>query len=115
MADNDKLYMIRRRSDGQYSTGGTWVSFSRRGKMWKSMGALNGHLTQVYSHGYDRDCLTVGDDGRYSVLDFSKFADMKRNPYIDCDIVEVQLSYQVKSDVFCHLAQRYQKKEESDK
>jgi len=111
--DDRKLYMIRRRADGLYSTGGSWPGFTNNGKMWSSMKALNTHLSQVYSGDYwnKQAVLKRGEDGRYSTFDFGAFADMKRNPYMNCDIVEVDLNYNVKTDVFNHLALRYYKEQ----
>lgn len=109
-----KLYMIRRRKDGLYSTGGSWPGFSNNGKMWSSMKSLNSHLTNVYQHDYySRESAVVkrGQDGRFSTFDFGAFADMKNNPYMNCDIVEVELNYKVKVDIFNHLALRYVKDE----
>jgi hypothetical protein len=110
--EDKKLYMIRRH-DGLYSTGGSWPGFTNNGKMWSSMKALNTHLSQVYSGDYwnQQSVLKRGEDGRYSKFDFGAFADMKRNPYMNCDIVEVDLVYNVKTDVFNHLALRYYKEQ----
>ena len=107
-----KIYMIRRRHDGLYSTGGSWPNFTHNGKMWGSMGSLNAHLTNIYSgNGWEKAALKRGEDGRYSQFDFGSFADMRNNPYINCDVVEAELTFQVKSDVFNHLALRYYKEE----
>ena len=104
-----KLYMIRRRKDGLFSTGGVWPTFATNGKMWRSMGSLNGHLSQVYSIQLSR-----GEDGRKSVLSIEKFADMTHNPYYECDLVEVELKHEIVKDIFTHLALRYTK-DESEK
>lgn len=108
MNKNKKLYMIRRRRDGLYSLGGSYGSFSENGKIWSSLKSLNSHLSMVYG-GYSSGCLTRGQDGKYSVLNVEKFADMRFNPYIDCDIVEVEMTPTVVSDVFTHIASRYDK------
>ncbi len=47
----DCVYKIRRLSDGLYSKGGTTPHFSKKGKVWTSLGALNGHLTLVADGG----------------------------------------------------------------
>ena len=46
--DKEKtLYMIRRKSDGLYSMGGTTVKFSKLGKVWSGIGPLRNHLRQA--------------------------------------------------------------------
>jgi hypothetical protein len=41
-----KLYKLRRKSDGLYSTGGTSPGWSKKGKTWNTLAALSGHLAQ---------------------------------------------------------------------
>lgn len=41
-----KRYKLRRKSDGMYSTGGTHVRWSAKGKEWATLAALSGHLAQ---------------------------------------------------------------------
>jgi hypothetical protein len=115
MADEDKLYMIQRRSDGLYSSGGAYPQFSKAGKIWKTMSTLNLHLTSVYKGWRANGCLKAGDDGKYSKFDIAAFADMVKNPYINCDIVEVELTPTTAKDVFTHIALRYLKEESKDK
>ena len=43
----DKMYQIRRKSDGLYSTGGTWPSFNTVGKIWTRPGSLKNHVVMV--------------------------------------------------------------------
>lgn len=38
------VYMIRRKSDGLYSTGGTRPSFQKAGKHWRSLANVRKHL-----------------------------------------------------------------------
>ncbi len=101
MSDS-KIYMIRRRSDGLYSTGGLHPRFQSAGKMW-DMKQLNSHLTNIYG-GY-HGCLT----GDFKNVDLEKYLQMNQyqNPYVNCDIVEAELKFEVKEDVFRHLATRY--------
>lgn len=49
-----------RRSDGQFSMGGSSPSFNKTGKIWKQKGHLTNHLNQLWS-GYRRyrDCEIV--------------------------------------------------------
>lgn len=51
MKKPDCVYKIRRDSDGLFSTGGTVPNFTKKGKVWTSMGALKGHLTLVSDGG----------------------------------------------------------------
>lgn len=111
--EENKIYMIRRRKDGLFSSGSSWPCWGRHGKMWDSLKTLNLHLTNIYKDNYygRTAVLKRGQDGRFSTFDFGAFADMKHNPYLNCDIVEVELSYNVKVDIFNHLALRYVKDE----
>lgn len=59
-------YMIRRNSDGLFSTGGMDPRFSKNGKAWSNFGHLRNHLHQF--HGYRGEFL-------------------KGFPYVDCSIV----------------------------
>lgn len=99
----DKVYMIRRKKDGLFSTGGNNPRFKTAGKTWDTMAKLNAHLTMIYG-GYG-GCLA--DDK--STVDLEKYLALKeyQNPYIDCDIVEAELAFVVKEDIFRHLATRY--------
>lgn len=42
----DKLYKIRHRETGLYSTGGQYPSWTRAGKTWSKLGTLRSHLAQ---------------------------------------------------------------------
>lgn len=42
-----RLYMIRRKSDGLYSTGGSSPRFTRVGKAWTAINHLKNHLKLV--------------------------------------------------------------------
>lgn len=48
-----KVYKIRDSKTGLYSTGGTKPKWSKRGKVWVSLGALKSHLT-LYRTGWAR-------------------------------------------------------------
>lgn len=39
-----KLYKLRCKSTGLYSTGGSWVTWTTKGKVWNSLKGLSGHL-----------------------------------------------------------------------
>lgn len=44
-----KIYKIKRISDGLYSTGGQWPTFTKTGKNWTGLGPLKNHLHIVES------------------------------------------------------------------
>ena len=69
-----KAYMIRRKSDGLYSTGGTAPSFNKKGKVWSSIGALKNHIIQGVNTNYNRKAFCL----------WHTFADYK-----NCEIIEL--------------------------
>lgn len=49
-----KIYKIRRKADGLFSTGGSYPRWNVSGKSWLSLKALSGHLSlhkKRYGHG----------------------------------------------------------------
>jgi hypothetical protein len=44
MSETRTEYKIRRKSDGWLSTGGVSPRFNKRGKTWRTVGALNAHI-----------------------------------------------------------------------
>ena len=62
----DKLYQIRRKADQLYSSGGTYPSFNKVGKIWTRPGSLKNHVVMVNQQ-------------------FRRQQD--RYPYNDCEIV----------------------------
>ncbi len=66
------VYRIRRKSDGQFSMGGTWPRFNKTGKVWKRKGDLSSHLGLV----------TEGRGGN----------ERMRKAYADCEIVCYELT-----------------------
>lgn len=55
------IYKIKRLSDGLYSSGGCYVKFSKRGKVWTSIGGLKNHLNMFRDYGKKKyeDCVLV--------------------------------------------------------
>lgn len=43
------IFMIRRKSDGLFSSGGTSPTFSEKGKQWKARNHITSHMKQVGS------------------------------------------------------------------
>lgn len=52
------VYKIKRKSDGFFSTGGSSPRFNNKGKVWKKLGHLNSHLSQIKEDVY-KDCEIV--------------------------------------------------------
>ncbi|MDE2095737.1 MAG: hypothetical protein KGL39_00640 [Patescibacteria group bacterium] len=53
MTETFKVYKLRRKSDGLYSTGGTDPNFvACKGKEWKNIGHLKNHLVMFSSNRY---------------------------------------------------------------
>ncbi len=49
-----KVYKVRDRETGLFSTGGTYPSWTKNGKAWPSRGALKSHLTMWADMGYKK-------------------------------------------------------------
>lgn len=50
-----RVYRIQRRSDGKFSTGGSYPRFTTKGKSWQQLGHVKAHLRQATTHNY-QDC-----------------------------------------------------------
>ena len=102
MAEEQKIYMIRRMTDGLFSSGSSWPYFSKRGKMWTTVGSLKSHMLMVMER-----C------GVVNYLDKSfhpdKYYDSK-NPYKDCEVVESEISYKPVQNAFEFFAEYQIKK-----
>lgn len=55
------IYKVRRQTDGLYSTGGIAPTFSEKGKVWNTLGALKNHLNLLNKSGAScyQDCEIV--------------------------------------------------------
>lgn len=65
------VYKIRRKTDGLYSKGGTYPTFSKTGKTWNTRGALSNHFALL-------------NDPYYRRMDRSRI-------YEDCEIVVIEV------------------------
>lgn len=76
-----KIYKIRRKSDGLFSTGGVSPSWSKTGKTWNQIGHLKNHLNQ-FKDRYDYDFET------------KKHIRVDKIPkyYSDCEIIVYELT-----------------------
>lgn len=101
---SNKVYRIRRRSDGLYSTGGLYPRFDTKGKTWNNLSALSGHLTNTFGEGGYLNCLDKNNE-----IIVEKFFNTK-NPYLNCEIVEAELKFEVVEDVYRYHATRKLKK-----
>jgi len=70
-AELQLCYRIRRRSDGLFSTGGSPPGFTKKGKLWRTQGALTNHFN-----------LVSGWQGK------------AQDVYANCDIVTYELTEQ---------------------
>lgn len=95
-----RYFKIRRTTDGLFSTGGRPPDFNEKGKLWNSLSAVSGHISMV------------GDD--YSGAKFlnsdksinhEKYFHAK-NPYLNCEIVEIKMEYSVLDNMFDFLCKR---------
>ena len=94
---SDKMYKIRRKTDGMYSLGGTFCkpAFTKNGKMWKSIGALRTHLGTSYE--ISKTVIVHPINKKVIGYDLSKLP--ANHAYKDCEIVEVVLLEQPVSSV----------------
>jgi len=53
------VFKIRRNDDGLFSTGGSYPSFTKLGKIWKQKGHLTSHLNQLRQNSAYKDCEIV--------------------------------------------------------
>jgi hypothetical protein len=56
------VYKIRRKTDGLFSSGGTYPTFSKKGKTWTGRGHVTSHLSQFgerKKEQYYKDCEVV--------------------------------------------------------
>jgi hypothetical protein len=47
--ESRKIYKIRQKSTGLYSSGGEFPSFNKNGKTWNQLGHLKAHITNIKS------------------------------------------------------------------
>jgi len=84
-----ELFYKIRREDGLYSCGGAWPRFTKKGKVWRTLGALVGHLHLVNRR---------------------KVASM----YDDCEVIELQTiitdTRSVKSEIAAAKARKKTRK-----
>lgn len=67
------IYKIRRKTDGLFSSGGTYPTFSKKGKTWTARGHVTSHLSQ--------------------------FGDRKKEQYYkNCEVVRIEIQ-EVDADV----------------
>jgi hypothetical protein len=50
MAKDNRLFKIRSKTTGLFSTGGTSATFTTKGKTWTGMGPLKAHLRQYFKY-----------------------------------------------------------------
>lgn len=76
-----KVYKIRNKITGLFSSGGLSPTFNKMGKVWNGIGPLKNHLHQ-FDHEYH--WRTKEDGGSY-------YTDETKIIYKDCEIIEYDL------------------------
>ena len=96
------VFKIRRKTDGQFSTGGSFPKFTKGGKIWKQKSHLTNHLNQLWNGvGTYRTSLR----GQVHV-------------YADCEIIEYELVEQPMGpgiSITQYLYERKMKKEDQER
>ncbi len=101
----NRIYKIRRKSDGLYSAGGTSYRpyFTKNGKTWMSIQAIKIHLANMHDF---RNC-KLTSPRRYGRAKFHGFDMSKIQPnhaYHDCEIVSIDLNWDQIEDVNTFLS-----------
>ena len=73
----ETIYKIRRLSDGLYSAGGSTPTFTKNGKIWKTLTAVKLHIHSALGHGYNR----------YGMYQYPNL----KSIYKDCVLVEYNI------------------------
>ncbi len=60
------MYKIQRRTDSLFSSGGSYGTFSKKGKVWSTLGGLKSHLSLLSN----------------------SYANVMKKEYKNCDIIE---------------------------
>lgn len=103
-----KFYKLRRKSDGLYSNGGSWPSFTSKGKTWNTLAALSGHLAQ---HTGDRYAKTR----RYHWHDKQEGVDWQDLEIVCLEVRENVVEKQEASEYVLGMKERREKREAKKK
>jgi len=96
---SNKIYRIRRKSDGLYSTGGQYIYWTKKGKTWNSIGAVSSHIAGTYN-----ECI-LRRNGKIAGVNMSLIpAD---HPYHDAEIVEAEIVFEAKKNVHDYVNDRF--------
>lgn len=63
-----KIYRIRNRETGLFSTGGKHPTWSKNGKIWKTLGHVKSHMSQV-SHLFIEEYISQSEVIEYEVIE----------------------------------------------
>lgn len=91
MSKTHKVYMIRRKTDGLFSTGGSYPEFTKNGKVWNTLGALKNHLRIALVEGtsqWNYDFHRTENGNVYKTVRTVTYK--PRNVYDDCEIVSLE-------------------------
>lgn len=96
---SDKVYKIRRRTDGKYSNGGRYPKFTKNGKTWNRLSDVVSHLAMLYDNSIERH-----PDGTPVSFDFNKIYNFN---YDSCEIIELEFNTAPKCSIREFLDARY--------
>lgn len=105
-----KLYKLRRKSDGLYSSGGSWIGWSKKGKVWNTLSGISTHIGSDKGEFYDapRASYYAGQPAKQG----TKWDDLE----IVCLEVRENESDRQEANVYIEgLRQRQKKREEQEK
>lgn len=94
------IYRIKNTKTGMYSNGGSYPRWSKKGKIWKTLGYVRSHLRAFMEYDY-RKKTTVGIDPKLKdwVIETSEITEQPRDVIAVMDCVKDMLtSEQVKLD-----------------
>ena len=109
MADK-KIYMIRNKKNGLYSTGyyrGHFTSNMAYAKMWTSFQGVRNHLTSFLRQ---KKIKTWNRETRKWEFNGGEFFKLD-NPYLEAEIVEIQLNHTPVQEVYPFILETEKKKQ----
>ncbi len=106
-----KVFMIRRKRDGLFSNGGSYPSFSTKGKQWARASDVKSHLTNVYDSSYTNGLKVWNSELQMYELKLENFF-RTTNPYLDCEVIEAEVIAKSSEDVYPFLVKHLKKKQE---
>lgn len=84
-----KIFRIRRKTDGLYSTGGQNPKFTKKGKIWQGLGPLKNHLNLLLQE-HMTSLRLKRDDKSYRHEQFKDYNSVF--VYQECELIEYVLT-----------------------